>query len=103
MVELSLDELLARASHREPLVAGDAKSGSALERVVIDGQPMVLKHIHVDGDWTMRFIGDIGCNPLLVWRSGLMDAVSHRIDHCMVGAAAGLGRNGWGAALLMRD
>jgi hypothetical protein len=32
-----------------------------------------------------------------------MDVLPDRIDHGMVGAAAGMGRNGWGAALLMRD
>jgi hypothetical protein len=99
----SVDELIAGASHREPFVASDSKSGAPLERVVIDGEPMVLKHIHVDRDWIMRFIGDIGCNPLLVWQRGLMDVVADRIDHATVGAAAGLGRNGWGGALLMRD
>jgi hypothetical protein len=102
-VAASLDELLAGVTHREPLLATDAKSGATLERVVVDGRPMVLKHIHVDRDWTMRFIGDIGCCPLRVWRSGLMDVVTDRIDHTMVDAAPALGRNGWGAALLMHD
>jgi hypothetical protein len=71
--------------------------------VVIDGEPFIVKHVHVDGDWTMRFNGDIGCHPAQVWQSGLMDVVPERIDHGVVGVAAGLGRNGWGAAILMRD
>ena len=53
-VASSVDELLAGATARTPLAAGDAKSGSMLERVVIDGQPMVLKHLHPDEDWTMQ-------------------------------------------------
>ena len=38
-----------------------------------------------------------------MWTSGLLDAVPPTIDHAVVGAAAGLGRNGWGGALLLRD
>ena len=37
-VASSVDELLAGATARTPLAAGDAKSGSVLERVVIDGR-----------------------------------------------------------------
>jgi hypothetical protein len=32
-----------------------------------------------------------------------MDVLPDRIDHAVVGVATGLGRNGWGAALLMHD
>ena len=99
----SVEELLAGASGREPFLHSDSKSGSAFERVLIDGEPHVVKYVHIDDDWTMRFCGDVGCKPLQVWASGLMDVLPERIEHGMVGAAAGLGRNGWGAALLMRD
>ncbi len=34
---------------------------------------------------------------------GLVRRVPRSIDHAVVGAARGFGRNGWGAALLMRD
>jgi hypothetical protein len=44
-VASSLDELLAEAQRREPFRHGDSKSGSAFERVVIDGQTHVLKHV----------------------------------------------------------
>src|SRR5581483_5855859 len=99
----SLDELLAGATHREPFLHSDGKSGSAFERVRIGGEPHVVKHVHVDDDWTMRFNGDIACNPARVWQAGLMDVLPERIDHGVVAVATGLGRNGWGAALLMRD
>ena len=102
-VVASLDELLAGATHREPFFNSDGKSGSAFERVVIDGEPHIVKHIHIDDDWTMRFNGDIACMPVQVWRAGLMDVLPERIDHGVVAVAAGLGRNCWGAALLMRD
>jgi hypothetical protein len=38
-----------------------------------------------------------------MWTSGLFDALPASIDHTIVDVATGLGRNGWGAALLMRD
>jgi hypothetical protein len=99
----SIDELIAGATERGPLGGTDGKSGSLLERVVIDGEPFVLKHLHPDEDWTMRGFGDLGCRPVAVWTSGLLDAVPPTIDHAVVGAAACLGRNGWGGALLLRD
>lgn len=102
-VATSVDELLGDAAHREPFFVSDSKSGSAFERVVIDGESFILKHVHVDDDWTMRFNGDVGCKPAQVWQAGLMDVLPERVDHAMVGVATGLGRNGWGSALLMRD
>jgi hypothetical protein len=102
-VASSVEELLSGVTHREPFFTTDSKSGSPFERVLIDGEPLIVKHIHIDSDWTMRFNGDIGCHPAQVWRAGLMDVLPERIDHGVVGVAAGLGRNGWGAAILMRD
>lgn len=99
----SVEALVAGATARVPLAATDAKSGSTLERVVIDGDSFVLKHLHPDGDWTMRGFGDLACRPVALWTSGLLDALPAVIDHAVVGAAAGLGRNSWGGALLLRD
>jgi hypothetical protein len=99
----SLDELLEGATSRQPFLTSDSKSGSSFERVVIDGERYVVKHVHVDHDWTMRGFGDLGCRPVLVWRSGLLAALPPSIDHAVVGAAVGEGRNGWGAALLLHD
>jgi hypothetical protein len=102
-VASSVDELLAGATDRQPMATADSKSGARFERVVIDGEPHVVKYLHVDDDWIMRSTGDLGCRPLTVWRCGLLDEVPDCIDHAVVGAAEGLGRNGWGVALLMRD
>jgi hypothetical protein len=102
-VASSVEELLAGATHREPFLTSDSKSGSTFERVHLHGEPHVLKHLHVDRDWTMRFSGDVGCHPVQVWAAGLMDVLPERIDHATVGVAGGLGRNGWGGAVLMRD
>ena len=102
-VAASVDELIAGATRREPFRTGDAKSGSTFERVEIDGERYVLKRMHVDDDWIARSLGDVRCWPVAVWASGMLDAFPPCVDHTVVGAAAGLGRHGWGAALLMRD
>lgn len=102
-VTSSIEELLAGASERRPFLHSDSKSGAGFERVTIDGAPHVLKHVHIDDDWTMRFFHETTCIPLDVWRAGLMDVLPDRVDHGMVGAAGGQGRDGLGAALLMRD
>jgi hypothetical protein len=99
----SIEELIAGATDRQPLGGSDGKSGSTLERVVIDGEPFVLKQLHPDRDWTMRGFGDLWCRPVQLWVCGLLDAMPEVIDHAVVGAATGLGRHGWGGALLLRD
>ena len=102
-VAASVEELIDGASGRRPFRTSDAKSGSSFERVEIDGERYVLKVMHVDDDWLARSMGDVTCRPVRVWAAGLLETFPATIDHTVVGAAAGLGRNGWGAALLMRD
>jgi hypothetical protein len=102
-VASSVEELVRGASQRQPFLTSDSKSGSGFERLLIDGEPHILKHVHPDRDWTMRFNNDIGCHPVQVWAVGLMDAYPERIDHATVAVAGGLGRNGSGGAILMRD
>jgi hypothetical protein len=99
----SVDELLAGAERREAFVNPDGRSTAAFERVWFDGRPHIVKYIHLDDDFTMRVSGDIACRPVRAWAAGLLDAAPGLIDHAVVGAASGWGRNGWGAALLMRD
>jgi hypothetical protein len=95
----SVEELLAGATSRAPMVAGDSKSGATFERVVIDGDPYVLKHVSPDRDWIARACGDLGPWTVRVWSSGLLDHVPGCIDHTYAGAA-GSGRDG---AVLMHD
>jgi hypothetical protein len=95
----SVDELLADASSRSPMVAGDAKSGALLERVEIAGERFVLKHVSAESDWIARALGDVGPWTVLVWSSGLLDQIPACIDHTYVGAA----RDGPRGAVLMRD
>jgi hypothetical protein len=102
-VATSVDELLAGATSREPFLTTDSKSGALFERVVIDGERFVVKYLHVDRDWIMRAAGDLSCWPVQAWKAGLMGAAPACIDPAVIGAAVGLGRHGWGGALLMRD
>ena len=102
-VARSVDELLAGAERREAFRPGEPRSGTRFERVWIGGEPLVVKYLHLDDDFTMRVSGDIGCRPLRAYAAGLFDVAADVIDHGVVAAAGGFGRNGWGAALLMRD
>jgi hypothetical protein len=99
----SVEELLDGATAREPFLHSDSKSGVGFERVVIGGEPHIVKRVHIDDDWTMRFFFATTCIPVEVWRRGFMDALPERIDHATVAVATGLGRDGLGGALLMRD
>jgi hypothetical protein len=100
----SVEELLPAAEQRHAMAnPADGLSNARFERVLIDGVPHVLKHLHPDDDWVARATGDLACRPVVAWRSGLLDRLPPSIDHTVVACAAGLGRNGWGAAVLMRD
>lgn len=99
----SVEELLAGAERREPFPNPDGRSSADFERVWIDGSPHVVKYIHPDSDFTMRVSDDRSGRPARAWAVGLLDAAPKHVDHAIVGAALGYGRNGWGAALLMRD
>lgn len=99
----SVDELLAGASRREPFANPDGRSTAAFERVWIDGRAHIVKYLHLDCDFMMRVSGDVGCRAVRAWADGLLDAAPALVDHAVVGAALGQGRNRWGAALLMRD
>lgn len=102
-VASSVEELLEGADARQPFRTGEFRSTSSFERVSIDGQPFVVKHIHVDDDFSLRVSGDIGCRAVRAYGIGLCDVASDVIDHAIVGAALGVARNGWGGTLLMRD
>ena len=94
----TVDELLRHATGREPFVS-DGKSGALLERVVIDDDPYILKHVDVADDWIMRQTGDLRGFAITVWSEGVLDLVPPCIDHTYVGAA----RDGNRGAILLRD
>jgi Phosphotransferase enzyme family len=110
----SVAELVAGATERTGL-DGAGKSGARLERVVIDGQRYVLKHLDLAEDWTMRASGCLRGAPLLAWERGLLARLPACFNQPIVGVApeeggagrppsggGGRGPTG-GCALLMRD
>ena len=94
-----LAELLAGATDRTGLAEVAGKSGASLERVVIDGQHYVLKHLDLAEDWTMRASGCLPGAPLVLWERGILARLPGCLNQPIVGAA----REPGGCALLMRD
>jgi hypothetical protein len=96
-----LDSLLARVSAREPLVHTDGASGALIERVTIDGDTLVLKHLDLGIDWTRRATGDAGCRAIRLWETGFYDELPHALDSAVESAARVPGTGD--GALLMHD
>src|ERR1700730_6574230 len=92
----------ARVAWRE----GAGKSGARLARLVIGGQPYVLKHLDLAQDWTMRASGCLPGAPLLAWERGLLARLPGCFNQPIVGVCR-VGGEGkapaGGCAVLMRD
>src|SRR5450432_2120826 len=86
-VQPSADAMLARASSREPMKTADSLSSASFERVVIDGERFVVKHLSTSSDWIMRASGDVVCRPLWMWRTGMFDRLPDCIDPLVVDVA----------------
>ncbi len=99
----SLAAFFGSPVHGEPLAHDDGKTGARLERVVVDGEPYVLKYLHGEDDWVMRATGDVDCRPVTLLRHGWLDHLPACIDHALVGAAWDDRPDGRGAVLVMRD
>jgi hypothetical protein len=105
-VSASVTDLIAGATERTSLTEGAGKSGARLERVVINGQPYVLKHLDLAEDWTMRASGCLRGAPLLAWERGLLARLPACFNQPIVGVApehGGAPLPSGGCALLMRD
>src|ERR1700726_4670605 len=99
-------ELHEGATERTSLTEGAGKSGATLERVVIGGQPYVLKHLDLAQDWTMRASGCLRGAPLVAWEQGLLARLPACFNQPIVGVAPEDGGGPappGGGALLMRD
>jgi hypothetical protein len=99
-------ELLAGATERSLVAEAAGKSGATLERIMIGGQPYMLKHLDLGEDWTMRASGCLRGAPLALWERGILARLPDCFNQPIVGAAPE-DRTGpppaGGCALLMRD
>jgi hypothetical protein len=96
---ISLEDLLAAASNREPWEPDDTKSGARFERVVIRGDRYVLKYQDPRDDWLLRASGDPGQRYVRLWEHGLLGRLPAVIDHAVVAA----GFDGTVGMVLLRD
>ncbi len=80
-------ELLASATERTVLAEVPGKSGARLERVMIGGQPYVVKHIDLAEDWTMRASGCLRGASLTLWERGILARLPDCFNQPIVGAA----------------
>jgi hypothetical protein len=98
-------ELLAGATDRTVLADAPGKSGARLERLVIEGERYVLKHLDLAEDWSMRASGSLRGAPLVLWERGILTRLPACLNQPIVGAApeARAGARWGGCALLMRD
>ena len=99
----SVGDLLAGVERREPFLPPETRSTVRFERVWIDGQRLVVKYLHPDDDFALRGVGATASYALRAFAAGLFDVAGDLIDHAVVAAAPGAGRDGTGAAFLMRD
>src|SRR3984893_18797236 len=102
----SVTELIAGATARVAVTEGAGKSGARLARLVIGGQPYVLKHLDLAQDWTMRASGCLRGAPLVAWERGLLARLPACFNQPIVGVAPAGGDGpppSGGCALLMRD
>jgi hypothetical protein len=82
-----LDELLAQVTERETLEEAPGKSGARIERVVIDGQRYVLKHLDPAGDWTVRASGSLRGASLTLWERGILARLPDCLNQPIVAVA----------------
>ena len=100
-VPRSLD--LAHATRREALgPTAEGLSSASFERLLLDGEPHVIKRLSYETDWVMRAVDDVGVPRVVrMHASGLFDRLPARIDTTLVDVAhdpaSGL------TELLMRD
>jgi hypothetical protein len=94
-------ELLAGCTARAPMSVVDGLSNVPMERVVVDGESLVVKWLSPELDWVMRMSDDDVCRPVVLWETGLYDEISAFVEPAVVGACRDevSGR----AGLLMRD
>jgi len=101
-----LASLVGHATERIALDEAPGKSGARLERLVIDGEPYVLKRLDLADDWTMRASGCLRGAPLELWERGILARLPGCFNQPIVAVGweprTGAGPSG-GCEVLMRD
>ncbi|MDQ1435686.1 MAG: hypothetical protein QOF59_2502 [Actinomycetota bacterium] len=102
-IAASRTDLLAGVTSHVAVDPGDARSGSAFEKVTIHGHPHFAKTLGYRTDWIMRITGDRDLRTLKIWRAGIMRDAPPEIDHAVVGMAADGEGDDAVLTILMRD
>jgi hypothetical protein len=97
VVHKSIESLLAGAEEHETMET-PGKSGARLDRVVLNGEPYVVKYLDAENDWTMRAAGVPGGASLELWSRGIFDLLPDCFNQPIVAVA-----EGEISALLMHD
>lgn len=96
---VSINQLLADATSRDPVTVAHSLSGARFEWVVIGGERFFLKYQDARDDWLMRATFDDGRRYVSLWENEIFDALPDEIDHAEIGCAFDDGVG----AVLMRD
>src|SRR5580704_3964059 len=101
-----LASLVGQATERTELDDAPGKSGARLERLVIGGEPYILKRLDLADDWTMRASGCLRGAPLELWERGILARLPACFNQPIVAVAwepPTLPGPSGGCAVLMRD
>jgi hypothetical protein len=97
-----VERMLAGATYRAPMdKTADSLSGSPFERVIIRGEPYLVKYVGWRVDWLARALDDRDCFVRQLWTHGVLAALPAEIDHTIVDVADDPA--GGRVALLLRD
>jgi hypothetical protein len=92
--------VLDRVVSRAPLGEHDGRSGSLLERLVLDdGTRLIAKRVSPATDLAMRATGDADGREWRLWSAGVLDRLPSGVEHAIVDAW----REGGETVVVMRD
>jgi hypothetical protein len=95
-------ELVAAATSREAIKPEDSKSGADFERLVIDGDPYLVKYLA--DDWLAAGALDTNARAAGLWEAGVYQLFADIVDSTVAGVERmSDDGSGFRAALLMRD
>jgi Phosphotransferase enzyme family len=96
-----LADIVARATTRAPVKPEDSKSAATFERLVIDGEHYLLKHL--TNDWLAAGSLDTTARAVGLYDAGIYADLADVVDSTVVSAAYLGAARSFPASLLMRD